>query len=936
MRSRSPFVGRAPEMESLGRLLDKARAGRGSVALIEGEPGIGKTRLLGETLAEAGALGFVVLQGAAEEMEQDRPFGPIVEALSLRLDAGDPRRSAIARLMGPNGDAETWEGGPVGRYQVLESVVDLVEDLAVTRPIALGLDDVHWADASTLLVVRHLARRLGSLPVVILMTSRPVPRTGELAGVVEALRRAGLEEVDLGPLSGDEVAELAGHLARGSPDPDLVAQLAGTAGNPLLVAELVSAIREAGRGSDERLESRGVGVPTTFADAVLRRLRFLSSDAFHVLRHASVLGSVFSVADLALVLGRPATDLVVPLDEARIARLLVAADDRLRFRHDLVREAVYTDLPESVRKELHAHAARVLGAAGRSALQVAAHLTRSASPGDDDAVRWLHSAAKECLELAPTVAADLLQRAREIAGPAQAGPALLTDLLTAEVWSGRLVEAESLGRQLLIANGPRALKYRTRLFLARALMFQGRAEEGLTILGPALDDADTGGVPASLIAIGTILRVMVGDVEGARTLGVKGVRVAERAGDVSDEALNLVNLAMAERAAGNLPRAVGLASRAVETVQRARSVTPQQVNVHNLAGMILVDVDRMEEAHAVLQAGRRLAEDHGFVWGQAQCHVLLAERLLHAGEWDDAIAEAETTLDLSEAFGTWHAFGMAKSLLALVALRRNDLRAAEDHLATAAARLATAPTLHRRPWIPWVTGLVLEATGDRDGALRRIAEAWTGCEGVIADAATFAPDLVRLAVALGERQLAADVTATLEAGAETAAVPRIDGTALQCRGVLDDRVDALEAGVAATRASARPYDLARALEAAAALLGRSGMTEAAIAHLREGVAIFEGLGATRDTARADASLRALGAPRGSRSRRGRPKTGWESLTPTESSVVQLVAEGLRNRDVANRLFISRRTVETHLTHIFGKLGISSRTELVAISRRQPA
>ena len=167
-------------------------------------------------------------------------------------------------------------------------------------------------------------------------------------------------------------------------------------------------------------------------------------------------------------------------------------------------------------------------------------------------------------------------------------------------------------------------------------------------------------------------------------------------------------------------------------------------------------------------------------------------------------------------------------------------------------------------------------------------------------------------------------------------MPRIDGTALQCRGVLDDRVDGLEASVAATRASARPYDLARALEAAAALLGRGGMTQEAIAHLRDSVEIFEALGATRDAARADASLRALGAPRGSRSRRGRPKTGWDSLTPTESSVVQQVAEGLRNRDVANRLFMSRRTVETHLTHIFGKLEISSRTELVAISRTRPA
>ena len=156
MRSRSPLVGRASEMESLGRLLDRARAGRGSVALIEGEPGIGKTRLLGEMLAEAGALGFVVLQGAAEEMEQDRHFGPIAEAPSLRLDAGDPRRSAIARLMRPNGDAEAREGGPVSRYQVLEAVVDLVRQ--GQGVFAIALDRV-WEDMESAVAAPRPRRR---------------------------------------------------------------------------------------------------------------------------------------------------------------------------------------------------------------------------------------------------------------------------------------------------------------------------------------------------------------------------------------------------------------------------------------------------------------------------------------------------------------------------------------------------------------------------------------------------------------------------------------------------------------------------------------------------------------------------------------------------------------------------------------------------------
>jgi DNA-binding CsgD family transcriptional regulator len=931
--SRSTLVGRVREMETLGALLGQARAGRGAVALIEGEPGIGKTRLLSEMLATAGALGFAVMRGAGEEMERDRPFGPIAAALGLRSDAEDPRRSDIARLLMPGDDTDAWQRGPTLRYRVLEAVLDLLEDLAAIRPIALGLDDLHWADASTLLVVRHLVPRVTSGAVAVLIASRPVPRTTELAGVLETLRGSGLVEVDLGPLSADEVAELARSTMPGPHDLGFLAQLSGAAGNPLLVTELVSAEQEAWAGSRELGKGRAPGVPPTFADAVVRRLRYLSAETLDVLRYASVLGSVFSVGDLALLSGRPAIDMLAPLDEARSARLLVDVDDRLRFRHDLVRDAVYADLSAAVRKELHAHAARVLGAAGRSALQVAAHVTRSAAPGDGNAVTWLHSAAKESLELSPAVAVDLLERARELAGPMSARPQLVNDLITAYVWAGRLAEAESLGRQLIAANSAAEFTDMTRLSLARALMFQGRAPEGLTILESALGNAGNDAERAPLLAMGTILRVVVGDVERARILGEEGVRVAERAGDSSDEALSLVYLAMAERAAGDLRRAVALASMAIEVAARPGSARPQLVNVYNLAGMLLIDVDQMEAAGSALQAGRQLAEEHGIVWGQAQCHVLLAERLLLTGRWDDAIAEAETTVDLCETFGTWHAFGMAQSILALVAIRRNELERAERHIAKARDRLASAPAQYGRPWVDWVTGLVLEAKGNHDGALRNILAAWTDCEGVLPDEAILGPDLVRLAVGLGERRSAADATAALEAGAAITALPRTRGAALLCRGLFDDRVDALKASVEAARASARPYDLARACEATGLSLSRTGSREDTLTHLRESVEIFEGLGATRDAARVDASLRALGAPRGRHGRRGRPKTGWESLTLTESSVVELVADGLRNRDIAERLFMSRRTVETHLTHVFGKVGVSSRSELVARSRQ---
>ncbi len=153
MPSRSQLVGRTREIETLARLVGQARAGRGSVALIEGEPGIGKTRLLSEMLRSAGSLGFDVLLGTGEELERDRPFGPIAAALGLAPDAPDPRRAHIGRLLKPGHDiAGIWERGPTLRYQILDSILDLVEDLSALRPIALGLDDLQWSDASTLLV----------------------------------------------------------------------------------------------------------------------------------------------------------------------------------------------------------------------------------------------------------------------------------------------------------------------------------------------------------------------------------------------------------------------------------------------------------------------------------------------------------------------------------------------------------------------------------------------------------------------------------------------------------------------------------------------------------------------------------------------------------------------------------------------------------------
>lgn len=187
----------------------------------------------------------------------------------------------------------------------------------------------------------------------------------------------------------------------------------------------------------------------------------------------------------------------------------------------------------------------------------------------------------------------------------------------------------------------------------------------------------------------------------------------------------------------------------------------------------------------------------------------------------------------------------------------------------------------------------------------------------------------------GNRLSAEAVTQVVEESVGRAAgAPSAEGAALRCRGLLEDDPDVLLSSVEAYRRGPRPFDRALACEDAAAALGRGGRREEAVPLFEEALSAYERLGALRDVARATATMRDLGLPRGARRPRRRPSSGWEGLTPAELKVVQLVAEGLTNGEIAKRLFISRYTVETHLKHVFAKLGLSSRVEVAAEAARR--
>jgi DNA-binding CsgD family transcriptional regulator len=336
----------------------------------------------------------------------------------------------------------------------------------------------------------------------------------------------------------------------------------------------------------------------------------------------------------------------------------------------------------------------------------------------------------------------------------------------------------------------------------------------------------------------------------------------------------------------------------------------------------------MAEADRVLRDGLRRSEELGLAVHLPFYHAQLGALRFVTGEWDDAVAELEAAIQAGED-QQWGALILPRSLLALIAIHRNHLQAAEEGLSLAERELAETGSAYGVDVMRWTRALLLEARGDIQ-ALTVLETAWASplpIPKVPPQLVRIGPDLVRLAVAGGRPELGQAVMEAMNKATARSPVASWRAAALWCRGLLHGDADALVEAVSAYQQVPRPIQRARACEDAAGALSGAGRREEAAALLEDAVGVYERVGASLNLSRAVAALRGMGMPRGRRRVRQRPLRGWESLTPTELEVVRLVTQGLTNVEIGRRLFISRRTVETHLSHVFGKLGVSSRGEL---------
>lgn len=938
--------GRAAELSVLDGALDRVASGHRCIVLIEGEAGIGKTRLLDAVLDGARARGMQAMSGRAEELEYARPFGLLADAFGCARSSRDPRRAAIGELLASGGAEErapiTVTSDPGLRFAAVDAFADLAEELALSAPLLIGADDLQWADVSSLLTLGALSRRIQYLPVGLIMCFRPSPRPPDLDRLAAALESGGAQHLVLSGLAERAVAELVSEAVAAEPGPGLLARMAAAAGNPLFVTELLGALAQEGaiETSGGQAEVANLTLPPALRLTILRRLSFLPDDTRQALLAASILGSSFTVAELSVTMARPALELSSVLEEGIRARVLADDGGRLRFRHDLIRDAIYENQLGSIRQGLHREAGQRLAQAGAPSRQVAEQLARGAGPGDAEAITWLTRAAREAAARSPDAAAELMGRVAELMPSADPGrDKALAERASSLMLAGRIPDALAACRMMLSRPRDPDVDAAVRICFGHALLAQGQVHEGLRELerggaSPMLSSADQ----AVTQAWAGFARFSLGDLGGALAAAEQARSVAASAGDHVTTSIAMATQARILESRGQLQDALQVIENAAQLADESPGGIGHRYPVQVSRGHILIELDRPGEARAALRAGMRISEELGVRWPLASYQVFLALLEFMTGQWDDAIAELEASIELAEETGETYSQVCAHGVLSLVSLHRNDLTQARQTADAAAKDLANWGSFsHSMAWAAWPRALIMEADGEPGEALATLADTWDRClsSGIVLQYPAIGADLVRLALAAGDTGRARDTSAAVTQVASGSEVPWITGAALRCRGLVEDDAEILQAAADVYADGSRPLYLALACEDAGAAFARQGRRDRGRPLLDRAIGIYERLGAARDHARAAAVLRGTGQRLGQRGPRSRPQFGWPSLTPTEHIVADLVTEGLSNPQIGERLYISHRTVQTHLAHVFTKLDMSSRVQLAAeVTRRQ--
>jgi DNA-binding CsgD family transcriptional regulator len=931
------LIGRDADTALLVRLVGEAAGGRGRAVLIEGEPGIGKSALVRAALAEAEVAGCQVFWGAGDELGQALPLLPFLDGLRVREPSASPRRNAILRLL--RGELAADRGTDVSAA-LAEQLLALVGEQCAAAPTVLVIDDLQWADQASVALWARVARSARQAPLLLVGMMRPVPQRDDLL----ALRRAVDDAVrlQLTGLTGAAVTELVAALVGGQPDDKLLALAEGAAGNPLYVTELLAALA---RGSGLTVTESGAAeltdgpAPSSLSAAIADRLGFVSGPVREVVQAAALLGVDFAVPDLATVLGRGVADLVPAVEEARAAGVLAESGYGLAFRHPLIRAALYDEIPEPVRAAWHRDAGRALAGVGAPADRVARQLLQAvggpgdpAEPMDPWMLSWLDRTAELLVGQAPQVAAELLRQAMASspAGSAQ-HDRLVSRLADALYRVGDVTGAEQVANHALAYAVEPDLLVDLHWTLAQCGIKAGRSAESLATLDRALAAPGISARHrARLLVLAARTHSHLGEVERAGQVAATALTAASEAGDSSAMGWALHVLTIVTAVQGQVTDALALFDRALTVTEGDPALTDLRLLLQINKAVALGCLDRYEEALAVARQARHLADLAGTLIRLAQAHSAVGQLMFDTGHWDDALAEVQALPeDLKEPVAACCDLAIA----AVICFHRGETAEARRHLAAAVPH---AQRIGNRVIGPLALARSLDCE-QRDALPEALAELTAGFDDnpeELEELEELLADGVRLATTTGDLDTAKVLTGHAEARAAESEIPHRQAIALYCSGLLGQDATRLLAAAERYGHAGRPLLSAKALEAAARNFVCADDRDQARAAFTRAVEIYTSLGAAPDVARLQARFRAHGIRRSPHTKHRRARSGWDSLTPTETKIAALVEGGLSNPEIAAKLFLSRRTVATHVSHILKKLDVNSRIDIAREAARR--
>jgi ATP/maltotriose-dependent transcriptional regulator MalT len=917
--SSSPIRGRAGELKVIGALISAVAQGRGGVLVIEGPPGIGKSRMLTEVLALAEKAGVRTLFGEAFEYQQTVPFFSLFMA-TLRADP-------------PVGDAETLRqlGGSADlRYWVVHDLADAIHPAAAQTPLVILLEDIHWADNGTLLALRSLATVRPDVAVLWVPTARTGAGGPAMQETLSVLHRADATFMRLAAITPDAVADMVQDAVRAKADVSLLNLAAKAHGNPFLVSELVGGLGEEDRLTVDggRAVVTGGALPRRLGATMRQRLDLLSSEASEVVRVAAVLPDRFSAGLLAAMLDRSPASLMSALEEAVRTDLLVEDGERLRFRHDLLREATRQSLPQSLRRPMERQSASVMLRMGATPAEVATQLARSAEPGDREAVDALREAAQSVGHSDARAAADLSKRALELLPSDDLDyGALVADTVKWLNRATRYDEAQSLADRALSTELSQDDEAEIRLRMAAGTEDpeQRIAEIRRALQLVGINDTTRARHQAWLAYFEVVNGLHV-DASAASAAAA----AASATGDLEARIVSDTALALIDYQDGYAVRALRRMDE-VDLLTRSGEAAFGGIYAAKRRAALIVGTGSLKEAWAQVAEGTEKAHRErnamalpGWTHLGGMVHAA-AGRLAAARDTIEALPRREwanrTEVNIERIL-----------VLAEVAARTGDRKLLQE-LVSEALRLyrSTSPLLSCGA--AYVVALAAWHRGDLHDAVR-----WLGSQNarVITPLWPNVFDQVilmsRVASAAGDAGLRGRVLQSIEVlEREPSGVALFAAVAQQARGILERDADALlEAATALARW--RPLLYAGAVEDAAAELARARADAEAIESLNRAFDTFVECEAIADARRVGRELRRLGVERRIVAQ-PRAKTGWDSLTDAELKVINLIAEGATNRTVAQQLHLSPHTVKTHLHNAFAKLGITSRAQLTQLLRR---